>query len=81
MTSPAGTSNGDSNGRVTLAVLAAKLDMLMDRFDEWDKTTRSDHDKVTVLCTKQERQDNWIKATIGGVVSAIIGAIWALIKS
>ena len=82
MTSPAeGTNNGsDGNGRVTLAVLGSKMDDLTKKVDSLTEKYSDDHDKVTVLCTKQDRQDTWTKATVGGVISAIIGAIWALLK-
>ena len=76
-----GTTNGDSNGRVTLAVLGSMMQNLIKTVDALVERVSDDHDRITVLCTKQDRQDTWTKAAVGGAVSAIIGAIWALIKS
>ena len=85
MTSPAeGTNNGsDGNGRVTLAVLGSKLDDLTDTVDDLVTLFRSDHDKLTQICTKFEDIDTLKKAIIGNVIAVVVaisGAVWALLK-
>ena len=83
MTSPVGTSNGDGNGRVTLAVLGSKMDDLTETVRDLVKMVHTDHDKLTTVCTKFEEIDTLKKAIIGNVIAVVVaisGAVWALLK-
>jgi hypothetical protein len=74
-----GTDNGGSNGRVTLAIVGTKLDMLTEKVSEIYDMWRADHDKLNVICTKFEDIDTLKKALIGEVVGIIIAAALAII--
>ena len=80
-----GTTNGsESNGRVTLAVLGSKIDDIANTVADLVSLYRSDHDKLTQVCTKFEDIDTIKKAIIGNVIAAIgaiLAAIYALVKS
>lgn len=73
-----GTTSGESNGRVTPAVLGAKLDMLTSKVDEIYGTLKADHDKLTTVCTKFEDIDTLKKAAISQAVGLIIAALIAI---
>jgi len=73
-----GTENNGSNGRVTLAVVGAKLDMLTDKVSDVYDMWKADHDKLTTICTKFEDIDTLKKAILGEVVGIIIAAALAI---
>lgn len=73
---------GEGNGRVTLAVLSAKLDVVIAKLEELSQGQRADHDRIAMLEGElnrlRDRQSVLMVALTGlnVVVSNVVGWLW-----
>lgn len=60
-----------NNGKVTLAVIATKLDVLIASVEKLTKSAAADHDTITTLATQMEDLQ-YIKKVVAGVVVGLV---------
>ena len=64
-------ASSDGNGKVTLAILSTKLDILIASVNDLAQQVKKDHDCITALNTQMDDLQ-YIKRVVAGVVVGLV---------
>ena len=70
--------SGESNGKVTLAIIATKLDIIHQQLSELQQTVKADHDRLSKVESGIEDFTALKKALLGYAVGLIVTMAMAL---